>query len=187
MQSLVLSRSAVVRARARSVTAILCLAAGSLLGAAQTTAEPAAHKTAGPMHISAGVAAGNLLTQLIPVYSPIAKAALIQGTVVLHAVIAKDGSIRELKVVSGPPLLQKAALDAVSKWTYRPYLLNGKPVEVDTTVQVDFRIPGLKPAVQQASTAASASPAATSSSPRTPLGRPILPLRWIGPRCRFWR
>ena len=162
-QPLVLSRSAVVRARARSITAILCLAAGSLLGAAQTTAKPAAHKTAGPMHISAGVAAGNLLTRPAPVYPLIAKAALIQGTVVLRAVIAKDGSIRDLKVVSGPPLLLKATLDAVGNWTYKPYLLNGEPVEVDTTVLVNFQIPGLKPAVQQASTAASASPAPTPS------------------------
>lgn len=62
------------------------------------------------------------------------------GTVVLQATISRSGMIENLRVVSGPPLLQQAALDAVKQWRYRPYLLNGDPVEVETTVNVEFNL-----------------------------------------------
>lgn len=81
-----------------------------------------------------------ILSRLDPVYPAIAKAARIEGTVVLRAIISRDGSIQNLQVVSGPPLLAPAAVDAVRQWRYRPYLLNGEPVEVETTVQVIFQI-----------------------------------------------
>ena len=64
----------------------------------------------------------------------------MQGTVVLQATISKAGTSQNLKVVSGPPMLQQAAIDAVKTWRYRPYLLNNEPVEVETTVSVIFRI-----------------------------------------------
>ena len=64
----------------------------------------------------------------------------MSGTVVLHAIIAKDGTIQELQYVSGPPLLMKAAMDAVKEWRYKPTMLNGDPVEVDTTIDVVFTL-----------------------------------------------
>jgi protein TonB len=88
------------------------------------------------------VAAGMLLQKTIPVYPPIAKAARVSGTVVLQAVISKSGTIENLKVISGPAMLQGAAQDAVRSWRYRPYLLNGEPVEVETTVNVVFTLGG---------------------------------------------
>jgi protein TonB len=83
-----------------------------------------------------------LLQKVQPVYPPIAKAARVQGTVVLQAKISKTGSIEDLHVVSGPAMLQQAALDAVKSWRYRPYLLNNEPVEVETTVNVIFTLGG---------------------------------------------
>jgi protein TonB len=101
-------------------------------------------KAAAPkkLSISSGVMAGNLLQKTVPQYPAIAKAARIQGTVVLQATISKSGGIENLRVVSGPPMLQQAALDAVRAWRYRPYLLNGDPVEVETTVNVVFNLGG---------------------------------------------
>lgn len=92
--------------------------------------------------ISAGVAVGLLLQKMEPVYPPIARAARVTGTVVLQATISKTGSVESLQVVSGPPILQGAAIDAVKTWLYRPFLLEGKPVEVETTVDVVFTLGG---------------------------------------------
>jgi protein TonB len=92
--------------------------------------------------ISSGVMAGNLLDKVTPQYPAIAKAARIQGTVVLQATISKAGTIQNLRVISGPPMLQQAALDAVRSWRYKPYLLNQEPVEVETTVNVVFNLGG---------------------------------------------
>jgi protein TonB len=83
-----------------------------------------------------------LLQKTQPVYPPIAKAARVQGTVVLQAKISKTGSIEDLHVISGPAMLQQAAMDAVRSWRYRPYLLNNDPVEVETTVNVIFTLGG---------------------------------------------
>jgi TonB family protein len=91
-----------------------------------------------PAPVSAGVVAGLLSQPVAPVYPPLAKAAHIQGVVVLHAILSKTGEVEKLEVVSGPPLLQQSALDAVRRWKYRPYLLNGEPVEVQTTINVNF-------------------------------------------------
>jgi TonB family protein len=92
------------------------------------------------VNISAGVAVGMLLKKVVPVYPPAAKVARIQGTVVLQTTIAKTGEIENLQVIGGPPLLQGAALDAVKQWQYRPYLFNGEPVEVETTINVIFTL-----------------------------------------------
>jgi len=85
-------------------------------------------------------AEGLLISHVPPVYPAIAKAARIKGTVVLQVLIGKDGKVKELGVESGPPLLQQAALDAVSRWVYRPYLVNGKPKPVFTKVNVIFKL-----------------------------------------------
>jgi protein TonB len=92
------------------------------------------------INISGGVAAGNIIVKTTPLYPPIAKAARVSGTVVLQATISKTGTIENLKVLSGPPMLQSAATDAVRSWRYKPYLLNGDPVEVETTVNVVFTL-----------------------------------------------
>jgi len=94
----------------------------------------------GPQRVSSGVIKGNLLNQVKPNYPAIAKSTRTQGTVRLSATIGKDGHILNLQVVSGPPMLQKAALDAVNQWVYKPYLLNGEPVEVLTEIEVNFAL-----------------------------------------------
>jgi protein TonB len=81
---------------------------------------------------------GNLIHRVEPSYPPLARQARIQGTVVLFAVISRAGTIENLKLISGHPMLAPAALDAVRQWRYRPYVLNGEPVEVDTQVTVNF-------------------------------------------------
>ena len=90
--------------------------------------------------VAGGVAQGMLVYAVRPDYPIQAKMAHITGTVVLKAVIGKDGQIHDLKVVDGPDALQHAAMDAVQQWRYRPYLLNGEPVEVMTTVNVVFQM-----------------------------------------------
>jgi protein TonB len=92
------------------------------------------------LNVSLGVMAGYLLEKTLPQYPAIAKAARIQGIVVLQATISKSGSIQNLKVISGLPMLQQAAIDAVRSWRYKPYLLNGEPVEVETTINVAFNL-----------------------------------------------
>lgn len=94
----------------------------------------------GPLRISAGVAAGRLLTPIQPIYPAIAKTARIQGTVVVEAVISREGTVENLRVVSGPPMLAQAALSAIARARYEPYRLNGDPVEVETTINVIFRL-----------------------------------------------
>jgi TonB family protein len=92
--------------------------------------------------ISASLAVGMLLQKTTPVYPPVAKAAHVSGTVVLKATISKTGSVEDLNVVEGPPLLQGAAIEAVKSWRYRPYLQKNEPVEVETTVNVIFVLGG---------------------------------------------
>jgi TonB family protein len=96
----------------------------------------------GPTKIRVGgnVQASNLITQVRPVYPPAAKAAGIQGVVKLQATIGPDGKVADLKVLSGDPLLAQAALDAVKDWVYRPTLLNGNPVTVETAIDVNFTL-----------------------------------------------
>jgi len=92
------------------------------------------------LQVSPGVMASNIIGKVSPVYPHEARTAKIQGTVVLHAIIGKDGKVDKLVVISGPRELQTAALDAVRRWTYKPYLLNGNPTEVETTISVNFHI-----------------------------------------------
>lgn len=113
---------------------------GQGLMAGNGPAVPPPPKPAAPARIKQGgaVTAASIITQTKPVYPPLARQARIQGVVVLHAIIDKDGKVAQLEVVSGHPLLVQAALDAVKQWRYKPTLLNGDPVEVDTTIQVTF-------------------------------------------------
>jgi len=92
------------------------------------------------IRVSSGVAQGLLIRQVKPQYPALARQARVQGTVVLQAVIGKDGTVRNLRVVSGHPMLTTAAIDAVKQWLYRPYYLNGEPVEVDTQINVNFTL-----------------------------------------------
>jgi protein TonB len=92
------------------------------------------------VNLSAGVAVGLLVQKTAPVYPPLAKSARVSGTVVLQATISRNGSVGNLRVVSGPAMLRQSALNAVKSWRFRPYLLDGEPVEVDTTVNVNFAL-----------------------------------------------
>ena len=94
----------------------------------------------GPIRVSAGVQSARLVKKVIPEYPPLARAARISGVVHLIGVIARDGSIRNLQLVSGHPLLSHAALEAVEQWIYRPTLLNGEPVEVIAPIDVYFNL-----------------------------------------------
>jgi protein TonB len=81
-----------------------------------------------------------LTSRVEPRYPAIAIQTITEGTVLLHAIISRNGRITALEVLSGPPLLVKAALDAVRQWRYRPTYLGGEPVEVDTSITVIFRL-----------------------------------------------
>jgi TonB family protein len=99
-------------------------------------------KVAAPhkLRLSSGVSEGNLIHRVEPVYPQMARIAHVQGDVVLQALIGKDGAVENLRAVSGHPILIQAAMDAVKQWKYKPYLLNGEPVEVETTITVRFHM-----------------------------------------------
>jgi protein TonB len=92
------------------------------------------------VRISQGVTKGLLVQKIEPQYPPLARAARVQGDVVLSAVIDTNGQITNLQLVSGHPMLVPAAIAAVKQWRYKPYLLNGQPVEVETTITVIFSL-----------------------------------------------
>jgi protein TonB len=94
----------------------------------------------GPVRVSGMVVEGLLIDKRLPVYPAIARASGTQGTVVLAASISRTGTIENLRVISGSQMLQQAAIDAVKMWRYRPYLLSGEPVEVETTINVVFTL-----------------------------------------------
>ncbi|MGB9145931.1 MAG: energy transducer TonB [Acidobacteriaceae bacterium] len=99
-------------------------------------------RPAGPLRVSAGVAKGQLIVPIQPQYPAIALATRTQGTVVVAATISQEGRIENLRVVSGPPLLVNAAVEAIRQARYRPFLLNGAPVKVETTINVEFTLDG---------------------------------------------
>jgi TonB family protein len=116
------------------------LALGLRVDANSAKSSGSTSKTPGRVNVAPGVMAGNILTKVTPVYPVDAKKAGIQGKVTLDAIIGKDGIVENLKVVSGPKELQQSSLDAVRQWTYKPFLLNGNPVEVETTVHVTYTL-----------------------------------------------
>ena len=116
---------------------------GGVLGGVLASANSAAPKIeVRKLRVSAGVQASKLISQPKPLYPPIAKQARVQGTVVLAATISKSGTIDNLRVVSGHPMLTQSALQAVRQWKYQPTYLNGEPVEVETTINVNFSLTG---------------------------------------------
>ncbi len=85
---------------------------------------------------------GDLVHKVVPTYPPLARTARVQGAVILQAMISKSGTIEDLKLLSGHPMLTAAAIEAVRQWRYRPYVLNGEPVEVETEITVNFSLAG---------------------------------------------
>jgi TonB family protein len=92
------------------------------------------------VRMGGNVQAARIINRVQPEYPEAARNGRISGTVRLHVIIGKDGTIQQLEVMSGHPMLQQAALDAVRQWRYQPTLLNGEPVEVDTTIDVIFAL-----------------------------------------------
>jgi protein TonB len=117
---------------------------GGVIGGIISSTPVAVPKVATPtrVRVSQGVSQGLLVHQVKPTYPALARQARIQGTVVLQAVIAKDGTIQNLHMVSGHPMLAPAAIEAVKQWRYKPYFLNGEPVEVETQITVNFTLSG---------------------------------------------
>jgi TonB family protein len=110
---------------------------GSVVGGAPGEVPPPPSR----IRVGGNIQAANLIEKVDPVYPPLARQARIEGVVRFTAIIGKDGHVLNLQLVSGHPLLVPAAQEAVRQWVYRPTLLNGKPVEVVTSVEVDFRLP----------------------------------------------
>ena len=117
-------------------------AAGGVLGMIAAAPPPPPPPPQERIRVGGQVQSAKLSNQARPVYPPLARQARIQGTVKLEAVISKEGTIEELKVISGHPLLIQSALDAVKQWRYQPTMLNGVPVEVITTIDVNFTLGG---------------------------------------------
>lgn len=111
---------------------------GGIIGGAPGLAPPP--KPVERLRIGGNIMAARIVSQPPPVYPPIARAAHQSGTVMLHGIIGKDGTIKEIEFLSGPPLLMHACMDAVRRWRYSPYLLNNEPVEVDTTISCVFNL-----------------------------------------------
>src|SRR5579875_1172635 len=97
-------------------------------------------KPARPLRVSAGVAAGRLIVPIQPEYPVVARNAGVQGAVVIEAVISRSGTVEQARVVTGSPLLAGAALEAVRHARYQPYLLNGQPIAVETTIRIVFSL-----------------------------------------------
>jgi protein TonB len=117
---------------------------GGVIGGIISSTPVAVPRVATPqrVRVSQGVSQGLLIRKVNPTYPPLARQARIQGQVVLQAEISKDGTIENLKLVSGHPMLAPAAIEAVKQWRYKPYMLNGEPVAVETQVLVNFTLSG---------------------------------------------
>ena len=113
---------------------------GGVIGGAGTAAPPPPKPTLTRTRVGGAVQAAKLVNKVQPIYPPLARQTRISGTVRLHAIIGKNGSVEQLSVESGHPLLVQSALDAVKQWRYQPTLLNGEPVEVDTEIDVIFSL-----------------------------------------------
>src|SRR5256714_3741964 len=117
---------------------------GGVIGGIISSTPVAVPKAATPqrVRVSQGVTQGLLIRKIQPNYPPLARQARIQGSVLLQAVISKEGAIENLRLISGHPMLAPAALEAVKQWRYKPYILNGEPVEVETQITVNFTLSG---------------------------------------------
>jgi TonB family protein len=138
-------RRVVILAACAALALVTCgsaLALGMHANAASGGSDSNANKAPKQLTVSSEEMSHNLLNKAVPVYPPAAKKARIQGKVVLEAVIGTDGTVESLRVISGPQELQQSALDAVRQWTYKPYLMNGEPVEVETTINIIYQLGG---------------------------------------------
>ena len=117
---------------------------GGVIGGIISSTPVAVPKVATPqrVRVSQGVSQGLLIHRVQPMYPPLARQARIQGTVVLQAEISKDGSIENLRLISGHPMLAPSAIEALKQWRYKPYFLNGEPVAVETQITVNFTLAG---------------------------------------------
>ncbi len=115
---------------------------GGIIGGVGSNLPPPPKSAPARVRVGGNVQAASLVRQVMPLYPAIAKTAHVSGTVMLHAIISKDGSVESLEYISGPQLLMKNAMDAVRQWRYKPTMLNGEPVEVDTTISVVFTLGG---------------------------------------------
>ncbi|MFZ0802193.1 MAG: energy transducer TonB [Terriglobales bacterium] len=117
---------------------------GGVIGGIINSTPVAVPRVATPQRIrvSQGVTQGMIIRRVQPSYPPLARQARIQGPVVLQAEIGKDGSIQNLRLISGHPMLAPAAIEAIKQWKYKPYILNGEPVEVETTITFNFTLSG---------------------------------------------
>ena len=119
----------------------------ALRGQQSESGTPSGTSTAPPpvpwrVRVSAGVASGLVVKKVPPHYPEEARRQHIQGTVILQAKISKEGDVAELSVISGDPMLVEEAMKAVKKWKYKPYLLQGRAMEVETQIQVNFTLVG---------------------------------------------
>src|SRR5689334_14857885 len=117
---------------------------GGVIGGIISSTPVSVPKAATPqrVRVSQGVTQGLLIRKVQPTYPPLARQARIQGAVLLQAEISKDGAIQNLRLISGHPMLAPAAIEAVKQWKYKPYILNGEPVEVETQITVNFTLAG---------------------------------------------
>jgi TonB family protein len=126
------------------------------------------------IHVGGNVQAAKIVNRVKPTYPPLAVQARISGTVQLHAIITRDGTVREVDAISGHPLLLQSAMNAVKQWRYKPTLLNGRPAEVDTTIDVEFNLagvapnPGPEPKVPNTSTETSSTATASPPAAKSP-------------------
>jgi TonB family protein len=124
----------------RAITQIETLSANPSATPESTAPKPAIVITR--MRVSSGVLAGLLQKKVDPVYPQGAKDLHIQGTVILHVIVDDQGNVTSIGLVAGPGMLAPATIDVVSQWKYKPYMLNGKPIELDSTVEVRFTLGG---------------------------------------------
>jgi len=117
---------------------------GGVIGGIISSTPVAVPRVATPqrVRVSQGVSQGLLIRKVQPTYPPLARQARIQGQVVLQAEISKQGTIENLQLISGHPMLAPSAIEAVKQWRYKPYFLNGEPVEVETQITVIFSLSG---------------------------------------------
>lgn len=132
---------------------------------AQTNSGKIVRAASNQINLPANIMEGMLVEKTAPVYPPIAKAARVSGTVVLQAAISKTGTIEGLRVLSGPAMLQQAAFDAVKTWRYQPFLLEGRPVRVLTTINVVFSLSSADVPLKAAASSSGATGAQGDSHP----------------------
>jgi periplasmic protein TonB len=111
-----------------------------LPGTANSIAAPRGNPVTRQIKVGGNLQAANLIRKVMPIYPALAKSARLQGTVRFTATIGRDGTVRDLQVMSGPSILDQPAIDAVKQWLYRPTLLNGEPIEVITQIDVNFSL-----------------------------------------------